>query len=58
MYHYGVQEYIPLARRFRTPIVVTGFEPADILQGILMAVRQLEEGRYEVENQYSPHRSA
>jgi hydrogenase expression/formation protein HypD len=49
----GYEEYIPLARRFRTPIVVTGFEPVDILQGVLMAVRQLEEGRYEVENQYS-----
>ena len=49
----GFEEYLPLADKYRVPIVVTGFEPADILQGILMAVRQLEEGRYEVENQYS-----
>jgi hydrogenase expression/formation protein HypD len=37
---------------FRIPIVVTGFEPVDLLEGILMVVTQLEEGRYEVENQY------
>jgi hydrogenase expression/formation protein HypD len=35
------------------PIVVTGFEPLDILQGIAMCIAQLEEGRYEVENQYT-----
>ncbi|NOT08562.1 MAG: hydrogenase formation protein HypD [Gemmatimonadales bacterium] len=49
----GWTEYEPLARRYRVPIVVTGFEPVDILEGILMAVRQLEEGRSEVENQYA-----
>jgi hydrogenase expression/formation protein HypD len=49
----GCQEYEPIARRYRVPIVVTGFEPLDILQGILMCVRQLESGRAEVENQYS-----
>ena len=49
----GYEEYLPLAARFRTPIVVTGFEPVDILHGILLAVRQLEEGRADVENQYS-----
>lgn len=49
----GCTEYVPLARQFRVPIVVTGFEPADILQGILMCVRQLESGRAEVENQYA-----
>jgi hydrogenase expression/formation protein HypD len=49
----GYDEYIPLCRRHRVPIVVTGFEPVDILQGIRMAVAQLEEGRWEVENQYS-----
>lgn len=49
----GCDEYTPLAKRFRVPIVVTGFEPVDILQGVLMCVRQLEEGRFEVENQYS-----
>jgi hydrogenase expression/formation protein HypD len=48
----GWTEYEPLAARYRVPIVVTGFEPLDILEGILMAVAQLEEGRHEVENQY------
>ena len=48
----GWDEYEPLARRYQVPIVVTGFEPLDILEGILMAVRQLESGRFEVENQY------
>ncbi len=49
----GYEEYIPLATKYRVPIIVTGFEPVDILQGILMTVRQLTEGRTEVENQYS-----
>jgi len=49
----GFEEYFPLADRFRVPIVVTGFEPLDVLQGIYMTVRQLEEGRHEVENQYT-----
>ena len=49
----GFEEYIPIAKKYDVPIVVTGFEPVDILQGISMAVRQLEEGRAEVENQYS-----
>jgi hydrogenase expression/formation protein HypD len=49
----GLTEYEPIAKKYRVPIVVTGFEPLDILQGILMAARQLEEGRAEVENQYS-----
>ncbi|MGB2960688.1 MAG: hydrogenase formation protein HypD [Bacteroidota bacterium] len=49
----GYNEYIPLARRYNVPIVVTGFEPVDILQGISMTVRQLEENRVEVENQYT-----
>lgn len=49
----GCREYLPIAARFRVPIVVTGFEPLDILQGILMCVRQLESGRAEVENQYA-----
>ena len=48
----GYEEYIPLAERFQVPIVVTGFEPVDILQGIAMTITQLEEGRHEVENQY------
>lgn len=49
----GIEEYRPIAARHRVPIVVSGFEPADILQGILMCVSQLEEGRAEVENQYT-----
>ena len=49
----GWEEYEPLADRYRVPIVVTGFEPVDILEGIWMAVQQLEEGRHEVENQYA-----
>ncbi|MPZ79051.1 MAG: hydrogenase formation protein HypD [Actinophytocola sp.] len=48
----GFTEYEPLAARYHVPIVVTGFEPLDLLEGILMATRQLEEGRAEVENQY------
>lgn len=49
----GFEEYFPLAKKYHVPMVVTGFEPLDILQGILMTVRQLESGRAEVENQYS-----
>jgi hydrogenase expression/formation protein HypD len=49
----GFEEYLPLAKKFHVPIVVTGFEPVDILQGILMCVQQLEQGRAEVENQYA-----
>jgi hydrogenase expression/formation protein HypD len=49
----GYEEYIPLASKYRVPIVVTGFEPVDILQGIMMTVKQLEEGHTEVENQYA-----
>jgi hydrogenase expression/formation protein HypD len=49
----GYSEYEPLAKKYQVPIVVTGFEPVDILQGIYMTVKQLEEGRAEVENQYS-----
>ncbi len=49
----GVEEYRPIVEKYKVPIVVTGFEPVDLLQGILMAVRQLEEGRFEVENQYA-----
>jgi hydrogenase expression/formation protein HypD len=48
----GWTEYEPIAARYRVPIVVTGFEPLDLLEGILMAIRQLEAGRAEVENQY------
>lgn len=48
----GYTEYEPLAKKYRVPIVVTGFEPLDILEGIYFCVKQLEEGRAEVENQY------
>ena len=48
----GYWEYPPLAEKFKIPIVVTGFEPLDLLDGIRRAVRQLEEGRHEVENAY------
>jgi hydrogenase expression/formation protein HypD len=49
----GYREYEPLVERFHVPIVITGFEPLDILEGVLMVVEQLELGRAEVENQYS-----
>jgi hydrogenase expression/formation protein HypD len=49
----GMDEYRPIAEEYRVPIVITGFEPVDILQGVLMCVKQLEAGRHEVENQYA-----
>jgi hydrogenase expression/formation protein HypD len=49
----GYWEYEPIAAKYRVPIVVTGFEPLDLLQGIYMTLKQLEEGRAEVENQYT-----
>jgi hydrogenase expression/formation protein HypD len=49
----GNSEYEPIARRYGVPIVVTGFEPLDLLEGVLWTVRQLESGRAEVENQYA-----
>ena len=49
----GYEEYYPIAAKYHVPIVVTGFEPLDILQGVFMCVRQLEQGRGEVENQYT-----
>jgi len=49
----GYTEYEPIARQYHVPIVVTGFEPLDILQGVYMCVNQLEAGRAEVENQYT-----
>jgi len=48
----GYHEYLPIAEKYRIPIVVTGFEPLDILKGILMTVEQLEAGKFEVENAY------
>ncbi len=49
----GTSEYEPLARKYQVPIVVTGFEPLDILQGVHMCIAQLEGGRAQVENQYA-----
>ena len=49
----GYTEYLPISRKFNVPVVVTGFEPLDILQGLYMCLKQLEEGRAEVENQYA-----
>lgn len=49
----GYEAYIPIAERYRVPVVVTGFEPVDILHGIYLCIAQLEEGRHEVENQYT-----
>jgi hydrogenase expression/formation protein HypD len=49
----GYHEYLPIAAKYRIPIVVTGFEPLDILNGILMTVEQLEAGTFEVQNGYN-----
>lgn len=49
----GMEEYEPVAEKYKCPIVITGFEPVDLLQGILMAVKQLEKGEHKVENQYT-----
>jgi len=48
----GYEEYVPIARKYHVPIVITGFEPVDILHGVYLCVKQLEENRAEVENQY------
>jgi hydrogenase expression/formation protein HypD len=48
----GTTEYDPIVQKYRVPIVVTGFEPVDILEGITLCVKQLESGRAELENQY------
>jgi hydrogenase expression/formation protein HypD len=49
----GTWQYEPIAQRYRIPIVVTGFEPVDLLQGLYLCVLQLEQGRAEVENAYA-----
>ncbi len=49
----GYHEYEPIALKYKVPIVVTGFEPLDILHGLYLCIKQLEEGRAEVENQYT-----
>jgi hydrogenase expression/formation protein HypD len=49
----GYREYEAISASYKVPIVITGFEPVDILEGVLQVIRQLEEGRAEVENRYS-----
>ncbi|MBK8084960.1 MAG: hydrogenase formation protein HypD [Devosia sp.] len=49
----GSRPYEPAAAIFRRPVVIAGFEPLDVMQSVLMLVRQLNEGRFEVENQYT-----
>ena len=49
----GQDEYEPIARRYHVPIVISGFEPIDLLEGVLRTVRQLEAGHGAVENQYA-----
>ncbi len=49
----GYSEYEAIAQQYQIPIVVTGFEPIDILQGIYLCIKQLESGKAEVENQYA-----
>ena len=49
----GMQEYYPLVKKYEIPIVITGFEPLDLVQGIYMAIKQLEEGMCALENQYA-----
>lgn len=49
----GFEEYLPISQKYHVPIVVTGFEPLDLLEGVHMAVAQLESGRADVENQYA-----
>ena len=49
----GMDEYYPLVTRYKIPMVVTGFEPVDLLQGILLTIQQLEKGEAILENQYS-----
>ncbi len=49
----GTGEYGPIAADYRAPIIITGFEPVDILEGILLCVKQLESGRHKVENAYA-----
>jgi hydrogenase expression/formation protein HypD len=49
----GSQAYEPIAEHHAKPIVIAGFEPLDVMQSALMLIRQLNEGRHEVENEYS-----
>jgi len=49
----GYEEYLPIVQRYKVPIVITGFEPVDMLEGIYLTVKQLEAGEAWVENQYA-----
>jgi hydrogenase expression/formation protein HypD len=49
----GIHEYYPLVEKYKVPIVITGFEPVDLLEGIYMVVKQLEAGEAKLENQYA-----
>jgi hydrogenase expression/formation protein HypD len=49
----GFEQYHPIASKYKIPIIITGFEPLDLVQGIYMAVKQLEENKSFVENQYA-----
>lgn len=49
----GIGDYYPLVEKNKLPIVITGFEPVDLLQGITMLIKQLENGEHKLENQYS-----
>ncbi len=49
----GSKPYNPISKRFKVPQVVAGFEPIDVLLGVLMLLRQIKDGRAEVENQYT-----
>ncbi len=48
----GTAPYVGLAAEFAKPVVIAGFEPLDVVQAVLMLVRQVNEGRHDVENQY------
>lgn len=49
----GFEEYLPIAQRYRVPIVVTGFEPVDLMQGLILCIQQINNGTFEVQNQYA-----
>lgn len=49
----GMKDYEPIAKKYNVPVVVTGFEPVDILHGVYLVLKQLHKGKAEVENQYT-----
>ena len=49
----GYHEYLPLSEHYKIPIVIAGFEPVDILHGLYLCIKQLEENRHQVENEYN-----